>query len=224
MFGIFTRILFTINSLYNFLLCSYHLLTHQPKTFNFNGENFNYFMHPYNFTWRNERIIEVPIIRKLILNNEGKNILEVGNVLSHYFKINHDIFDKYEKGDKVINKDIVDFKSKKKYDLIISISTLEHIGWDEPEKDNKKGLKAIKKMKSLLKRKGKMIFTIPLGYNPFIDKYIKNNQINFSEKFFLIRISSKNIWQQSSWNLVKNIKYNYPFPYANGVVIGVINK
>jgi hypothetical protein len=60
-----------------------------------------------------------------------RNILEIGNVLSHYFPVNHDIVDKYEKADGVINQDVVHFYSPKKYDLIVSVSTLEHVGWDE---------------------------------------------------------------------------------------------
>lgn len=223
MFGIYTRTLFTLKSLYYFSLCSYYKFLHLQGTFKFNGEEFSYFIHSYNFTWRNERTIEIPIIRRVVSDNAGKDILEIGNVLSHYFNISHDVLDKYEKDNKVINEDIVDFKSKKKYDLIISISTLEHIGWDESVKDSQKVFRAIKKMKSFLKKKGKIMITIPLGYNSIIDQNIKNNQLYFSEKFLLIRTSKKNTWRQSPWSLIKNIKYNDPFPYANGVVLGIIN-
>jgi len=67
----------------------------------------------------------------MVRKYRGKNILEIGNVLSRHIKLEHDILDKYETAKGVINEDIVDFKSEKKYDLIISISTLEHVGWDE---------------------------------------------------------------------------------------------
>jgi hypothetical protein len=36
----------------------------------------------------------------------GSDFLEVGNVLNHYFKLNHDVIDKYEKGKNVKNIDI----------------------------------------------------------------------------------------------------------------------
>ena len=93
-------------------------------SFMFQGEKLNYFYYPYNATWRNERIIEIPIIWKSARNFKGK-ILEVGNVLSYYFPVNHDILDKYEKAKGVINKDILDLDEDNKYDLIVSISTLE---------------------------------------------------------------------------------------------------
>ena len=43
----------------------------------------------------------------------------------------HDVLDKYEKGNNVINDDVVSFSTEVKYDLIVSVSTLEHVGWDE---------------------------------------------------------------------------------------------
>ena len=55
-----------------------------------------------------------------------------------YYKFEHDIVDKYEKKKGIINQDIVDYKPDKKYDLIISISTLEHVGWDETPRENYK--------------------------------------------------------------------------------------
>ena len=52
----------------------------------------------------------------------------------HYFPADHEIVDKYEKGDGIVNEDIVNFRPGKKYDLIVSISTLEHISWNEEKK------------------------------------------------------------------------------------------
>jgi hypothetical protein len=52
-------------------------------------------------------------------------------VLSYYFKVDHDILDKYEIIDGVINEDVVDFNPLKRYDLIISILSLPSVGWYE---------------------------------------------------------------------------------------------
>lgn len=93
----------------------------------------------------------------------------MGNVLSNYFSVNHDIVDKYEKSYGVINHDIVDFNPDKKYDLIVSILTLEHVGWDEIPKEPTKILSAIKNMIALLEPEGKIVVTLPLGYNPEMD-------------------------------------------------------
>lgn len=139
------------------------------RTFFFNNRTYNYFYHRYSITWNNERTVEVPIIRDFIKNYENDNILEIGNVLSHYFTVNHDIVDKYEKGDGVINQDVIDYKPSKKYDLIISISTLEHVGWDELPREPLKIIKAINNLKSLLNRRGKIVMTIPLGHNLILE-------------------------------------------------------
>ncbi|MEK6586221.1 MAG: hypothetical protein AABZ24_07730, partial [Nitrospirota bacterium] len=110
----------------------------RAKTFQFDGREYEYLYHPYNRTWKNERGVEIPIFRELLLKYEGKRVLEVGNVLSHYFPIRHEVIDKYEVSSGVINQDIVEFVPQDKYDLIISISTLEHVGWDEqPQKPGK---------------------------------------------------------------------------------------
>jgi SAM-dependent methyltransferase len=126
-------------------------------------------------------MIEVPIIYEIVKEAEayGQKVLEVGNVLSHYFHVNHDIMDKYEKAKGVINEDVINFRLSKKYDLIISISTLKHVGWDEYPKDPTKVLVAIENLKRCLSSNGRMVFTLPLGYNPHVDSYIKNDAIHF---------------------------------------------
>ena len=52
--------------------------------FEFLGNLYKYSTHEYNETWKNERTVEVPIIWEYVKEYKGKNILEVGNVLSHY--------------------------------------------------------------------------------------------------------------------------------------------
>lgn len=120
------------------------------RGFVFQGKKYKYFYHRYNRTWTNERAVEIPIIREIWKENKGKEVLEIGNVLSHYFSVNHDIVDKYEKAKSIINEDVVNLKPSKKYDLIISISTLEHVGFDEEPKEPEKILRAIENLKNLL--------------------------------------------------------------------------
>jgi cyclopropane fatty-acyl-phospholipid synthase-like methyltransferase len=43
----------------------------------------------------------------------------------------------------MINEGVVDFHPSKRYDIIVSISTFEHIGLDEKPKDPKKVLKEV---------------------------------------------------------------------------------
>jgi SAM-dependent methyltransferase len=141
-----------------------------------------------------------------VLNkSKGKSILEVGNVLSHYFPVNHDVVDKYEKVEGVINRDIIDFHPSKEYDLIISISTLEHVGWDENVSDHKilhdpsKILRAIENLRGLLAPQGNIVVTLPLGLNPELDRLLRNGKVQFTELFCLKRVSKDNAWIEVDW-------------------------
>ena len=197
------------------------------KTFTFLGKPYEYSSHEYNETYRNERTIEVPIIWEYVKEYKGKNILEIGNVLSHYFPVDHDIVDKDEVADRVINQDIVDYKPDKKYDLIVSISTMEHIGhfenpgsWVQPQKV----LVALQNLKNLLAPNGKIIITFGMGYNYLLDAHIKLGNIKFDKMACMRRISKDNEWEETEFDKIKNDVYGQPFNGSNNVIIGFINK
>jgi len=210
------------------------------KYFFFQGKKFPYFWHRYNTTWGNERAIEVPIVMNYIKEafNRKKRILEFGAVLIHYCPAKWDILDKYEKGpakwdilDKygkgknIINKDVIGFRPLNKYDLIVSISTLEHVGFDEDIKDQIKIIKAIENLKeNCLKSGGKGIITMPIGYNIEMDKLLFGNKLKFDKKIFLKRINKNNEWEEILEEEAKKIKYNFPFSSANSIVVGIIEK
>ncbi len=214
------------NTLINSVWQNYYRAFNYSKKFTFQNTEYNYFYHKYNTTWESERAVEIPIIWHIVKEHKGKNILEVGNVLSHYFNVEHDILDKYEKGRGVINEDVINFSPKKKYDLIVSISTLEHVGFDEfggrtgnPTKS--KSVSAINSLKNALAKKGKLIFTFPWGYNQHLDKLVKNNKIKLSKRLGMKRISKDNQWAECSFEEVSETKFGKPYSYANGLVIGI---
>ena len=182
-------------------------------SFIFQNKRYNYFCHLYNCTCLNERAVEIPIVWEMIKNSRGRKILEVGNVLSHYYDFKHDIVDKYERGCGVINEDIADFQPKEKYDLIVSISTLEHV---------ERLPLAMQNLKDCLNPGGKIIATLCLGYNPEVDKLLKENRLGFDRQYFLKRVSSDNIWQEVNYSDVEGIDYNYRGWTANGLVAGLI--
>ena len=194
----------------------------KSKNFTFNKKTYEYFYHKYNHTWLNERIVELPIIIRFIKSNRGKNILEVGNVLSHYMSFNHDIVDKYEKGKNVINKDILDFDNEKKYDLIVSVSTMEHIGYDENLKYPERLITAFRKLRSMLSKNGIIVVTLPVGYNEYMDGWIKNKRIEFDKLYYMKRTLTSDIWVQTNYKGVSTSKYNHPFKTATGIMIGII--
>lgn len=164
------------------------------KTFTFQGKSYKYFYNFYNLTWKNERAVEVPIIWDYVEQQRGKRILEVGNVLSWYFPIQHEVLDKYEIADGVINQDIVNYSPTEKYDLIVSISTLEHVGWDETPREPQKVFQAIEHLKTLLKPNSKMVITVPLGYNTALDGLLKEKRLNFTRQVFMKRGSKNPEW------------------------------
>ncbi|MBM4241944.1 MAG: class I SAM-dependent methyltransferase [Euryarchaeota archaeon] len=211
--------------------CNYYKISRSSKKFLFKGDYYSYFYHRYNTTWRNERAVEIPIICKILKEYQNKQVLEIGNVTSHYFRFDHDIVDKYEKAYGVINLDVVDLRPSKKYDLIISISTLEHVGWDEnPEnsteslQDPTKILLAVKNLKDCLVSGGKLIGTVPIGQNRYLDKLIRNGNLQFDEQYYLKRISKDNKWVQTNAEDAYTKEYDYPFFAANALFLGIYTK
>ena len=194
---------------------------HEP-TFVFRGQTYRYFSSFYLATYTNERAVEIPIVIDILCKNTDKRILEVGNVLSHYFNVDHTIVDKYEISEGVKNLDIVDFKPHSRYDIIVSISTIEHIGWDEYPRDDMKIVRALENLRALLNPGGRMIITIPLGYNNVLDKLLRDGVIKFTEQYYMKKISRANKWKQvQSMESVMGTKYGYPFTAANALIIGI---
>lgn len=193
------------------------------RKFIFQGKRYRYFYHLYNTTWENERSVEIPIVRDFVKKHQSNEILEVGNVLSFYFQVRHDVIDKYEKATGIINEDVIDFRPSKKYELIIGISTLEHVGTGQYGKETEPRdiLAAIENLKNCLTPSGKIIVTMPVGENPVLDKLLEEKKISFTHQYGLKRIGS-NKWIEAEWKEIMGTKYNYPYIRANAVVIGII--
>jgi len=205
------------------IMPSYLKLTTSFRTFTFEGEEYRYFFHPYNSAWGKERAIEIPLALKFLQNSRDKRILEVGNVLSHYQSISHDVIDKYETAEGVINEDIVDYQPDSKYDRIFSISTLEHVGWDEEQKRPSKAIDALEKMKSLLSPDGSILVTILIGYNNEIDRFLREGKLRFNRTYYLKRLGIRNRWQQAPVEDIRYPKTGYPSRIIDQVVIGIID-
>lgn len=65
------------------------------------------------------------------------------------------------------------------------------------------------------------MFTIPINYNPHLDKLISNKKIKMTKTYFLKRIK-KDLWKQVDLNEALKSKYGNPFAYGNCVMIGEI--
>ena len=193
-----------------------------PRTFRFRGATYPCFFHGYNLTWSNERAVEVPIVRALLAEQPGGRVLEVGNVLSHYPEIpgGREVLDKFERGPAVRNEDVTTFRSPHPYDLIVSISTLEHVGWDEEPKDPGKILRAVENLAGQLAPGGRLLVTLPLGYNPDMDALLARDAIPFTHRFCLRRRGWCR-WEEVGWEEIAGSRYGEGWPGARGLVIGV---
>lgn len=204
----------------------YILAKIQHRYFIHQNQTYPYFIHSYHWTQYNERSIEIPIFLDLLNQYQRKQILEVGNVLSHYVHADHTIVDKYETGTHVINPDIVDFTPETRYDLIVSISTPEHVGKDEDEKDPDKPIRALNNLKSLLSSGGLLAVSIPLGWNNAIDTHIDQGLLHF-DKIICFKRSDDGTWSEKPYTSVQGSPYSlkpYPRQTAIGLVIGYYTK
>lgn len=148
----------------------------------------DYFLHKYNTTWRNERAVELAAADAFIKSRPLGSLLEFGNVLGNYRLGNPDVVvDLYEKGPGITNLDIVDFISAKKFDSIISISTIEHVGWDEHPQSPTKTKEALERLTQLLNTDGRLFITAPTGHNPFLDELIEAGVPNLIRETFFTR-------------------------------------
>jgi SAM-dependent methyltransferase len=205
-------------------IVAYCKILKSTKTFTFENREYHYFYHSYNLAWRNERTVEVPIALAYLGARNGQSVLEVGNVLSHYVEIDHDVLDKYEKAPGVINEDAVDFDSGKLYGLIICISTLEHIGQDEDKRERDKPLHAIENLARLLAPGGRMVATVPVGVNPDLDRLLLSGDTPFGETLAMRRPGVSNTWEQVEVASVAGVGYSRMGFRAKAILIATIEK
>lgn len=133
-------------------------------TFELAGKSFEYAVSDYNSTRVSERAVEVPV--GLALLDQGRNsrstsVLEVGAVLPHYRAgwpaDGHTVIDLHEEYPGVINADVLTWEPPHQFDLIISISTLDHLH------DLEKLIDALRRLRRWLEPGGLLFVTLPFG-------------------------------------------------------------
>jgi hypothetical protein len=191
-----------------------------PAAFEFGGHGYRTLHHPYRFTWLNERAVEVPVFARLLEGTNPDAVLEVGNVLSHYLPTRHRVLDKYESGADVTNADVLDFSPGRRYDLILSISTLEHVGYDERPRDPEKAPRAVQHLQSLLEPAGRLVFSLPVGYNPDLDRRLREGTLSVAGCGALRRERGR--WREVSCDQAWNAPYDELLYRASAVVIATV--
>jgi cyclopropane fatty-acyl-phospholipid synthase-like methyltransferase len=196
------------------------LFRRRESVFTLGGKTYEYFTHPYNLTWLHERSVEIPLMQSVLASHPLAKTLEVGHVLAHYNKsLRHDVVDKYEAATypALYREDAVDFLGNAPYDLIVSVSTLEHVGWDETPRDPEKVVRTIEHLRGLLTDNGRLFFTVPVGYNPGLDAFLDRGE-EFVRRDCLKRVSSRNEWREVNWEEIRGARFHQPYPFANGLV------
>lgn len=139
--------------------------------------------------------------------------------------------DLYEKSySHVINEDITEFSTSERYDLVVSVSTLEHVGFDYGEdKDPDKCRVAVERIRDLLTSGGRLVVTCGFGYNKNWDRFVESGGFGFDRLTCLVRVSSQKANQWIEASLSEAIKKKYERPRgaslhtATGLMVGEID-
>jgi len=189
------------------------------STFAYDGAEIPYLRHAYNYTWLNERAVEVPLAAAVLAEAGDRRVLEVGNVLAHYLPVSHPVVDKYEQAPGVHNVDVVDIDLPGPFDLVLAISTLEHVGFDEEVRDPGKPARGIAHLASLLAPGGRLWCTFPVGYNPALDEGLRTGGLGFTRLTALRRTGRDNRWEQVPVDDVWGTGYDWLLYTAQAVVV-----
>jgi hypothetical protein len=191
----------------------------RPRRFSLDGRQYAYAAHMYNTTWLNERGVEVALGHAFLDENAGRRVLELGNVMSHYGRTDHEVVDKYEQAPGVRNVDVVDLDPAEPYDAVLSLSTIEHVGQDEEPCEPEKALGALDRLIALTARDGDLMVTFPVGHNRALDNALAEDRLPFATVSCLRRVDAANTWKQVSKDELADVAYGHPFRQANGLVV-----
>ena len=189
--------------------------------FELDGQRYPYLYNRHKFTWLTERAVEVPVAQALVDAHAADRVLEIGNVLSHYRPQRHLVVDKYEQAPGVLNRDVLDLEGLGRFDLIVAISTLEHVGWDESPRDPSKAKRAIDVLRSLLAPGGLLAITVPVGYNPAFDAALSSGEVPLARAVALRRAGGTR-WREVTPAAVWSVPYDFLLYRARAVLFGFI--
>lgn len=189
------------------------------SAYSLRGSEYRYFIASFNSTWANERAVELSYAQELLRSVSGNEVLEVGNVLKNYLQGDWIVCDKYENAPGVINDDVLSFELERRFLRIISISTLEHVGFDEPDQNVNALPLAVKNLRNHLREGGELYVTLPLGYNPAVDQHLLGGSSGFDQVDYLVR-EGVTKWRQCAQEEAHQRQYGQPYPCANALAIG----
>jgi hypothetical protein len=176
-----------------------------------------------------ERAIELPIAHWFVGTVGAGPVLEIGNVLNHAFPFPHEVVDKYEVSEGVRNVDVVEYQPVRPFPAVLSVSTLEHVGFDETPRSPGKFTEAVQHLyHRCLAPGGRMLVTVPLGYNPEVDSRLFARLPELGRITLYRRRSLRDLWDEvdvQHWPTPATvIPYNYPRHRLTFVAICEVEK
>ena len=186
-------------------------------SFRLDGEDYPYLFHCYKATWLTERAVEVPVVQRIVDREPGR-VLEVGNVLSHYRAQRHVVVDKYEEAPGILNRDVLELGDLGVFELVVAISTLEHVGWDEQPRRPEAALEAVQALRDRLAPGGRLVLTHPVGYNPHLDDALRSGAVPLARMGALRRAGRRTRWEQVPSDAAWRVRYDFLLYSARAVV------
>jgi SAM-dependent methyltransferase len=183
------------------------------------GERYPYLFDRYKFTWLTERAVEVPVVQRIVDRHRPERVLEIGNVLSHYRPQSHRVIDKYEPGPGVQNLDVMELSGFGRFDLIVAVSTLEHVGHDEHPRDSGKAPDALRLLRTLLAPEGRLVITVPVGYNPAFEQFLRSGSIELARLVALRRLAAGPHWREIPPDQAWSVPYDFLLYSARAVLV-----
>jgi SAM-dependent methyltransferase len=190
--------------------------------FHYGAGRYPYMYARYKRSWLTERAVEVPVIGALVDREPRARVLELGHVLGHYRPIAHTVVDKYERAPGVLNRDVLELDGLGRFDLIVAISTLEHVGWDEAPRDPGKAVQAVAALRSLLAPGGRLELTVPVGYNPAFDAALREGEIELAAAGAMVRGEGVASWREVEPREVWSAPYDFLLYRARGVLFATL--
>jgi SAM-dependent methyltransferase len=187
-------------------------------SFELAGQRYRYLYARHKLTWLTERAVEIPVIQALVDRHPPDRVLEVGNVLSHYRSQRHLVVDRYEQAPGVLNRDVLDLGDLGSFELIVAISTLEHAGLDEHPAEHGKALDALRALRRLLAPDGRLVITVPAGYNPQLDSAIRLGQVPAARLAALRSEAGRREWREVEPETAFRAPYDFLLYRARAVL------
>jgi SAM-dependent methyltransferase len=123
----------------------------------------------------------------------------------------------------VLNRDVMDPEDLGAFDLIVAISTLEHVGQDEPEREPRKAAQAALALRERLAPGGRLLITVPIGYNAAFDAALRDGTVPISSALAMERIGDGRRWREASPDAVWSARYDFLLYRARAVLFAFVN-